>query len=157
MKPKVYVETSVVSYCTSNPSRDLVIAGRQQVTREWWGHHRHHFDLYISAMVLQETRKGDPSASIKREGIVKGISLLEITEAARDLADTLIHKGPIPRQFPEDALHIAIAVVHEMNFLLTWNFKHINNAQIKNDLSKIITLEGFDNPVICTPEELLGD
>jgi hypothetical protein len=108
-------------------------------------------------MVLQETRKGDSVASTKRERIVEGIPLLEISESARELADALMRKGPIPRQCPEDSLHIAVAAVHEMDFLLTWNFKHINNAQMKSDISKIIMLAGYDGPVICTPEELLGE
>lgn len=135
----------------------MVIAGRQQITREWWDNHRHIFNIYISAMVLQETRKGDHSASMKREGIVRDIPLLEITATVQELADILMRKGPIPKQCPEDALHIAVAAVHEIDFLLTWNFKHINNAQIKNDISKIIMLAGHESPMICTPEELLGE
>jgi predicted nucleic acid-binding protein len=153
MKPKVYIETSVVSYYTNPPSRDLVTAGRQQVTREWWGESSHHFELYISALVLEEARGGDTISAEKRREALKGIPILEISDKAEILANALV-AGPIPENYAEDALHIALATVNGIDFLLTWNFHHINNAMMKKQFAKIVEKHGYECPVICSPEEL---
>ncbi len=156
MKPTVYVETSVVGYCTGRPSRDLIIAGRQAITRDWWENERRKYSLHISVLVLQESQRGEPEAVRKRQEALKGIPLLGMTDLTEELADALVRKGPIPGQYPEDALHIALAATNAMDYLLTWNFRHINNARMRSDVTRIISGFGLECPVICTPEELLG-
>ena len=156
MKQKVYVETSIVSYYTGRPSRDLVTAARQQVTREWWEENRQAFDTYISALVLEEAEGGDPSAATKRLEALEGMPILGLTTEVEDLATALIADGPIPENHAEDALHIAIASINGMDFLLTWNFTHINNAIMKREITKICEGKGYECPIICSPEELVG-
>jgi predicted nucleic acid-binding protein len=157
MKPKVYIETSVVSYYTSRPSRDLVTAARQQVTREWWEESRNKFETYISILVLEEAKGGDPSAAEKRLEAINEMPVLKITDEAEKLAAILVKSGPISEEQPEDALHIALATVNGVDFLLTWNFNHINNAIIKKGIIKIAENQGYECPVICSPEELIGE
>ena len=156
MKPMLYLETSVVSYYTGRPSRDLIVAGRQQITRDWREDDRHNYSLYVSALVLQESRRGEPEAVKNREQVLKGIPLLGMMEQTEKLAEALVAKGPIPAKYPEDALHIALASTNAAVYLLTWSFRHINNATMKSDVARIIASFGFECPVICTPEELLG-
>jgi hypothetical protein len=153
MKPTLYVETSVVSYYKGRPSRDLIVAARRQITREWWENERLKYSLYVSAVVLQESQRGETGAIKKREQARKGIPLLGTTE---ELAEALLGKGPIPTGYPEDALHIALASTNAVDYLLTWNFRHINNATMKSDVARIVATFGLECPVICTPEELLG-
>lgn len=157
MKSKIYIETSAISYYTSRPSRDIVIAARQQITQEWWEESRHQFDVFISMLVLEEAKGGDSIASKKRIEALKGISVLEISDEAEELAASLVKLGPIPENHSEDALHIALATTNGMDFLLTWNFNHINNAAMKKEITKIIETHGYDAPIICSPEELEGE
>ena len=157
MKPKVYIETSVVSYYTSRPSRDLVTAARQQVSREWWEESRQAFDVYISILVLEEAEGGDPSAAGKRLEVLEGMPILSMTTEVENLAAALIEAGPIPEEHSEDALHISLATINGMDFLLTWNFTHINNAFIKKGIIEICEEKGYECPVICSPEELAGE
>ena len=154
---KIYIETSVVSYFTNRPSRDIVTAARQQVTREWWEENRHQFDIYISALVLEEAKGGDPIAAAGRLEAAKGIPVLEITGEAEDLAAALVKVGPIPESHPEDALHIALAIINGMYFLVTWNFHHINNAKMKKGIARVAEDNGYECPVICSPEGLEGE
>jgi hypothetical protein len=157
MKPTLYLETSIVSYYTGRPSRDLIVAGRQQITRDWWENERPKYSLYVSALVLQESQRGEPEAIKKREQALKGIPLLGTTDLTEELAGSLVKRGPIPAEYPEDALHIALACTNAVDYLLTWNFRHINNATMKSDVARIVAGFGFECPIICTPEELLGD
>ena len=156
MKPALYVETSVVGYYTGRPSRDLIIAGRQQITRDWWESQRHEYSLYVSALVLEECQRGESEAVKRRQDALSTIPLVGTVDRTAELAEALISKGPIPAQYPEDALHIALAATNNMDYLLTWNFRHINNARTKSDVANVIALLGYDCPVICTPEELMG-
>lgn len=156
MKPKVYIETSVVSYLASKPSRDVVIAGRQAVTQEWWEIHRNRFDLYISELVEEEMERGDPDAAARRVEKVADITSLDITEETENLAQLLLDEKVVPAGSEEDALHIATASAHGMDFLLTWNFKHINNVQQREAIVAVVESCGFDCPILCSPEELGG-
>ena len=157
MKETVYIETSVLSYYTSKPSRDLVIAARQEITHEKWSQILNYFDPYISALVLQEAEKGDQNEAQKRLIAVSDIPILSVTEEAEELASILIKDGPITKKNLEDALHIAIATANGMDYLVTWNFAHINNAQMKSKIIKIIEKNGYHCPIICSLEELLGE
>jgi hypothetical protein len=157
MKPNVYIETSVISYYTAKPSRDLVTAGRQQLTRDWWEETRKHYKIFVSVLVLEESKSGDKVASEKRLKTLKGLPVLQINDKAETLTEILIKEGAIPVDSTEDALHIAIATVNGMDFLLTWNFNHINNAQKKLEIAKILEKYEYICPAICSPEELLGE
>ncbi len=157
MKPRIYIETSVVSYYANRPSRDIVTAARQQVTREWWEESLNQFDTYISALVLEEASGGDPISAERRLEALEGIPALEITDEAQNLAAALVELGPIPATHSEDALHIALAVINGVDFLVTWNFHHINNAKMKKGIAKVVGENEFECPVICSPEELEGE
>jgi hypothetical protein len=156
MKPKVYIETTIVSYLTARPSRDLIIAAHQQLTQEWWDDRRVHFDLYVSQVVVQESGAGDTLMAEKRLEVLEKIPLLDLRQEAVALARGLVEKGPLPEKAAVDALHIAVATVHGMDYLLTWNCKHIANAEMQTAVAAICRTAGYEPPVICTPEELLG-
>jgi len=157
MKPRVYIETTVVSYYAARSSRDLVVAARQQITREHWARIQAEFECYISALVLQEAEQGDPQASRERLAAVSKLPVLRIDDAVEELAWRLVKEGPLPRQHAEDALHIALAARNGMDYLLTWNLAHIHNAQMENDIRMVVEQHGYQCPVICSPDELLGD
>jgi len=156
-KSKLYLETTIPSYLTSRPSRDLVIAGHQQVTQEWWTRRRSHFDVYVSQLVIDEVEAGDAAAVRDRLKAIQGLPLLEITAEVEELAAAILASGAIPRRAATDAAHIAIAGVHRMDFLLTWNCAHIANAAIARAVARVCRQCGYDCPVICTPEELSGE
>jgi predicted nucleic acid-binding protein len=157
VKARVYLETSVISYLTARPSRDVVSAGHQQVTLAWWERRRHDFEVVASHLVAQEVSSGDPEAAIRRLAVLEEVPLLNVTEAANDLAVAIVRGGLLPQTAFPDALHIATATVHEIDYLLTWNCAHIANAEILPRVAAICESYGLTLPFICTPEELLGD
>ena len=157
MKAKVYIETSVVSYRTARPSRDLIIAARQKITSDRWPRIQHEFDCYVSALVVQEAQGGDVEAAAARVGVITGLPVLQIGEDAERLAESLVTDGPIHRDKIEDALHIALAACNGIDYLLTWNFTHIHNAQMEVAIRQIVEQHGYQCPVICSPDELIGD
>jgi len=157
MKPKLYLETTIPSYLTSWPSRDLIIAGHQQITREWWKKRKRAFDLYISQLVVDEAKAGNDEAAQERLKAISGLPLLDITKEVESLAIRLLTSGVVPVKASTDAAHIAIATVHGIDYLMTWNCVHLANATITKTVAKICREEGFECPVICTPEELLGE
>ena len=131
------------------------MAGHQQITQEWWNTRSSDFELYISQFVLDEIALGDPIQAKRRINEVKGIPLLGITDEVSMLADDLIKSGVIPKKAATDSAHIALAAVHGMDFLLTWNCTHIANAAIIRKIERICQENRYTCPVICTPEELL--
>ena len=157
MEQKVYVETTIVSYYTVRPNKDLVIAARQEITHEVWPILQEKFILFISALAIQEASRGNTEAARKRLSAISGIPVLEISREARELAESLINTGAIPAESEEDALHIGVASINGMDFLLTWNFSHINNAFKKSQIIRTIEERGFVPPEICSPEEFLGE
>lgn len=157
MKSTVYIETSVVSYYTADPSRDLIIAARQQITNEWWNIYKNQYESFISPLVFEEAKAGNKNKAEKRLTALQGIAVLPINNIAEELSNLLIINGPIPKNSPEDALHIAISAVHGIDYLLTWNFKHINNAQMEKKINNIINIFGLESPTLCSPEELIGE
>lgn len=156
MGPKVYIETTIASYLTARPSRDLIIAAHQQLTQEWWDQRRASFDLYTSQLVIQEASAGEAAMAKKRLDALHGIPLLSLNQEAVVLARAFVEQGPIPEKAGVDALHIALSTTHGIDYLLTWNCKHIANAEMQTGVSKISREAGFEPPVICTPEELFG-
>ena len=157
MKPRVYLETTIPSYLTARPSRDLITAGHQQLTTSWWETQRHRFELYISQFVIDEVADGDLAAAHERLKLVERLPLLDITPHVTELASEILAARIIPRKAATDAAHVAIAAVHGMDFLVTWNCVHIANAAISRALAAICRKHMFECPVICTPEELLED
>ena len=157
MAQRVYIETTIISYLTSRPNRDLIIAANQQVTQEWWEWKRQEFDLFISQLVINEISMGDPHAAKLRLNAINDIPLLELSEQAAALAEAFINDGVIPIKAAEDALHIAIATINGVDYLVTWNFKHIANATIRNRIEYVCRINGYEPPVICSPQELLED
>ena len=156
MKPKVYLETTIVSYLTARPSRDLIIAGHQQITQEWWDSQRDNYELFISQPVLTEAGMGEPLMAQSRLAVLNSLNLLATTGEALALAKKLIAPGPLPIKAATDALHIALAAHHGLDYLLTWNCKHIANAQMWPRINVLCLMQGYQPPTICTPEELSG-
>lgn len=154
MKPKVYVETTILSYLTALPSRDLVIAAHQQLTAEWW-QGRERFSLFASEVVLAEAARGDPTAAARRLEAAGAMEMLSATPEAQFLAAALLEAAALPRKAAIDAVHVALAAAHGMDFLLTWNCTHIANAVIRPRIEAVCERQGFRPPVICTPEELV--
>lgn len=128
MSKTVYIETSIISYLAARPSRDLIAAGHQQLTHEWWTAERSSFSVHASALVLREASGGDAAAASARLQWLQGIPLVVIAPEAEELSEHLIQKAALPEKAAADALHIAIAAYHRLDFLLTWNCKHIANA-----------------------------
>lgn len=155
MKSRLYLETTIVSYLAARPSRDLIVAAHQQVTHEWWSDHRSDFSIYASQLVVSESAGGDPEAAARRVRLLDGIDLLEITQDARNLAFRFIQQEAVPQKAAEDALHVAVATVNAIGYLLTWNCKHIANARQQRLLQRLAAEAGYTLPVICTPEELM--
>jgi hypothetical protein len=156
MGSKLYLETTVISYLTARPSKDLIIAAHQQLTEEWWKNRSEDFDLYASQLVVQESSAGEVAMAAKRLALLNEVPLLAVSPACVDLAGKLVDKGPIPQKASVDALHIAIATVNGMDYLLTWNCKHIANAEMQTAVINVCRAAGYEPPVICTPEELMG-
>lgn len=157
VRPRVYLETSVVSYLAARPSRDLVTAGHQQSTRDWWEERRADFAVVASQLVLREVGKGDPAAAQHRFGVLKEVQLLDITQDARLLAGALSANGIIPESSTDDALHVAIAAVNGCRYLLTWNYRHLVGAGKRSRIEAFCRDEGYEPAIICTPEELMED
>jgi hypothetical protein len=153
----VYLETSFISYLTARPSRTIVGAAHQEITRAWWESKRNQFDLCISELVVRECAAGNPDAAQRRLQAITGIARLEINEQVEFIAVSLVQKGLIPPQVIEDALHIAIAAVHRVDFILTWNFKHIANPVMQQRIGCFLNEINLPLPFICSPEELLGE
>jgi hypothetical protein len=155
MKPKVYIETTVVSYLTAWSSRDVVIAGHQQVTREWWKTGPGRFEFVASELVVQEAVAGDEVAARDRLTALNSLPLIEISERALTLAQRLVEAGAIPHRAAEDALHIAIAATNGVEYLVTWNYRHLANATMRDQIGDVCRAAGYEPPIICTPEELM--
>jgi len=155
MKRRVYIETSVISYLTARPSKTIIGAAHQQITLAWW-ELRSDYELLVSQSVWQECAGGDPVAAQKRLAALEGISVLAVTQDMIRLAESLIEHAIIPAKAIEDALHIAISTLHHVDFLLTWNCRHIANPVIQEKIALYLEQHGLFLPIICTPEELLG-
>lgn len=157
MKSRVYLETTIPSYLTAWRSRDLVRAAHQEVTREWWDQRRNEFELFVSQFVIDEVGAGDPSAAQRRLEVIADLPLLDASEDVELLAGELVARVPLPAKATTDALHIAIAAINGMDYLLTWNCTHIANAELRSRIEFVIRERGYEPPVICTPEELIEE
>jgi predicted nucleic acid-binding protein len=149
------VETSVISYLTARPSPDPIAAAHQQLTREWWNRRRARFDIYVSELVVQEAERGDATAARARLDAIAGFPVLRIQPVARTLADNILRAAVLPSKAAADALHIAIAAVNGLDFLVTWNCTHIANGFVLQSVNALCRDAGFAPPIVCTPEELM--
>lgn len=156
MRERIYIETTFVSYLTARPSRDLIVAGHQQITHDWWDSRRGDYELCVSELVLQEAGDGDPQAAQERLDVLAKMTVLEIKEEAVELAEELVRAGTLPAKAGNDALHIAVAAIHRIPYLLTWNCRHMANASLRIQIERVCAGKGFKAPIICTPEELMG-
>jgi predicted nucleic acid-binding protein len=154
VNPRVYLETSVVSYLVGRLSRDVIVLGNQELTREWWSSRRGEYNLFISEVVVGEASLGDPELARQRLVLAKDLPLLAVTEESERLAPLLLRAAGLAPNAETDALHMAVAAVHGMDYLLSWNCKHIANATIRRAIEKQCRLSGYEPPVICTPQEL---
>ena len=154
-KSSVYVETSVVSYLTARTSGDLIVTAHQKATQDWWSERREEFELWVSEFVLGEAQGGHPEAAQRRIAALVGIPLLEATPAVELLATALLVGGAVPVKARLDALHIALASVHAMDYLLTWNFRHIANAEKWASIESVCQGMDLKMPRICSPLELM--
>jgi len=152
----VYVETTIFSYLTGRPSRDLIVAARQQLTHVWWQTRRSAFDLYVSEAVLDEVKAGDSEQAQRRSALVADLPILDMPPEVADLAAALIEGVPLPQKAGTDAAHIAVAAYHGVDFLLTWNSAHIANAEMRPRVEQICRQRGYSPPILCTPDELMG-
>lgn len=155
--PTAYLETSVISYLAARPSRDVVIAARQEVTHRWWNERRHEFQFLVSELVIQEAEGGNPTEATKRLKLIDDINALKMSVPARSLAATLIAAGSLPVKALNDALHASLCAVNGVDFLVTWNLRHLVNAPVRRSIEQTFQKSGYVPPAICTPEELLGE
>ncbi|MBI2569763.1 MAG: type II toxin-antitoxin system VapC family toxin [Candidatus Schekmanbacteria bacterium] len=155
MAERVYIETTFVSYLPARPSRDVVIAGHQQTTHEWWATRRQSYELCVSQLVLGEAGAGDSQAALERIAVLNAMTLRETTPEALALAKELIAADALPAKAADDALHIAIAATNGVPFLLTWNCRHLANAAMRPMIESVCAAKGLKAPIICTPDELL--
>ncbi len=124
----VYIETSIVSYATAWPSRDIQITALQQQARDWWNSERQKFDLVTSQLTLDEAAAGDATAAFERLKFLSGLPLLDINSDVQDLAELLLASHMMPQKAAADALHVPTAAIGGVKYLLTLNCKHIANA-----------------------------
>lgn len=152
--PKVYLESSTISYLTARPSENLPKKFRQARTRQWWKH-RNRFELFISETVKNEIRLGDPEAARLRLEVIEGITVLPDCDQVKILGQVFISAGAVPLNALQDAYHIAFAAIHQMDYLLTWNQKHIANPVKLRQIEELIFGFQLKPPIIATPEQLL--
>ena len=157
MKPSLYLETTIPSYLVSRPSRDLIVAARQEITRQWWDNRKTDFRIVVSQVVLDEAAAGDRDAARKRLAMLRKFPLSPVNEEVISLAEKIMKSRVIPRKAARDAAHIAVSAVHAIDFLLTWNCVHLANAECFPRIEEVCLSAGHRCPIICTPDELLGE
>ena len=140
----------------ARPSSDLLAVAWQKVTIDWWDTQRDRFDLFVSDIVIEEAGRGDNVASARRLEALAGIPILAITDDVQALSEALIQAGALPQKAIGDSLHIALSAVHGVDYLLTWNYRHIDNAETKPITRMVCSANGYRYPEICSPQELMG-
>ena len=152
----VYIETSIVSYATAWPSRDIQTAAMQQQARDWWSLEGPKFDLVTSQLVINEASAGDPTAASDRLDLLDGLELVDVGPDAQQLANRIVSAHLMPQKAAADALHVAAAALAGVKYLLTLNCKHIANAHELPRVYRLLDSEGLGQLLICTPAEFLG-
>src|SRR5581483_581896 len=156
MPERVYLETSIISYLAAHPSRDLITAARQQIRHEWWTRRRLEVEVFRSEIVVAQAAAGDADAARRRAQWMEGVPSLRITDEAAALGRLLVQAARLPDRAAVDALHISPAACHGMHYLLTWNSTHIANAEFRPKVERACRDNGYEPPVLCTPDELMG-
>ena len=156
MKPRLYLETTIPSYLVTRPNRDIQIASAQAATHQWWDAHCDDFEMFVSVAVLREISRGDAEMAAARLEKIKHLTILGPNSDSESLAERLLAENIIPAKAADDAAHIALAAIHEMDFLLNWNCKNINNRFTIRRIERACTKSGFACPVIATPTELMN-
>ena len=154
MEASVYIESTIVSFLTARPSRNLATQAKQQSTNDWWEHQRPHFELFVSEIVIQEASDGDPEAARQRLEVLEEVPVLDLVDEVGRLAQKITGPGMIPGKYFDDALHVSVATTNGLDYLLIWNLTHIANATLRRKYESVIRSEGYEPPIICTPEEL---
>ncbi len=157
MNPTLYVESSIFSYLRSRPSGHVVSAARQLVTQRWWQMERSKYDLVTSQYVIDEIAEGDPVLASERLDSAADIPMAELLDSAVELAEASLLSHILPDRARLDALHICLATVHKIEYLLTWNCTHIANGRILPRVDSFMSKKGYRLPFVCTPEELIDD
>ncbi len=157
-KPKLYLETTIPSYLTARPSRDVIILARQQMTRDWWENRRIDYEIYVSQLVLDEAALGDAVYAKRRLEVTQNLPILDISPGSvRELAKRLTKSLHLPAKASSDAVHLAVATYYGMDYLLTWNCAHLANAHVTRRLTEFAIKGGRIVPTVCTPEELVNE
>jgi hypothetical protein len=154
MEKRIYIEPSIVSYLAARPNRDLISAARQQITHDWWENRRADYSLFASSLVVDESSAGNAEAAARRLYFLSGVSLVEIGDDAIELSKALVLQTGLPRKAGVDAVHIAVAACHGLQFLLTWNMAHIANAELRPKIDRVCRDFGLEPPILCTPDAL---
>lgn len=152
--PGVYIATSVPSYLTARPSRNVLTLAQQELTREWWEGVRERYRLFVSEVVLAEIREGDPDMARARVAAIQSIPFLAVTDEMREMGAILMREIPSPAIAATDALHIAVAIAHEIEYIATWYCRHLAHAGIRSRLEAICHARTWTCPTICTPAQL---
>ena len=155
MKESVYLETTVVSYYTSKPSRDIIVLANQEITRQWWPYASKRYDIYISEIVFEEACLGDPDASELRLHRIEPFIYLELNDEVKKMTKVYMEELNLPEKSFRDAAHLAIASVHKVDYLVTWNCAHLANGEVIKRLMKVNGSYNIHTPIICTPQELM--
>ena len=153
----VYIETSIVSYLTARPARDLLAAAWQNATSRWWETQRQRFELCTSQLVVDESSSGNAEAAGRRLAALAKTPHLPMPDPVTELASILLAEGALPEKAIDDAVHVAVCAYHCVDYLLTWNCRHIDNAEMKPLMRSVCAAHGHKCPEICTPLELMGD
>ncbi len=154
---RIYIESTIPSYVVARPARDLLQAARQQMTKDWWDLKRHRHELFTSQIVLDEIAVGERAMANRRLKVLADIPVLDLTDEVVALTRRILDSGLVPAKADADAAHIALATVHQMDILLTWNCRHIANVEIQARLRKLVEKAGYELPIACTMDELTGE
>ncbi len=152
----LYIDTSIVSYATAWPSKNLQVAAIQEQARDWWRIERPKFELITSQLTLNEAADGDAVAASERLKLLNGLPLMTVTRDAELLANRILAGHMMPQKAAADALHVALAALARVDYLLTLNCKHIANAHEMPRVYRLLASEGLGGLLICTPAEFLG-
>ena len=155
MKKKVYIETTIPSYLVARPSRDITLLYHQEITKEWWEEYKDTYELFISEIVYEEASKGDKKYSQLRFDILKTVNVLDYDDEIEQITKIYLDYFSFLKKSIRDASHIAYAVFYKMDFLLTWNCRHLANAEMRSTLHRINNKLGYKTPDVCTPLELI--
>ncbi|NES80439.1 MAG: type II toxin-antitoxin system VapC family toxin [Moorea sp. SIO2B7] len=156
MSETVYIETSILGHLTARPTDNLILAANIKITQDWWDEYSSSFVFYASEIVEDEASRGDPAIAARRLNLLQSLIFLDLTEEAIELAQEFLKQSNLPPKASNDALHMALATVYGLDYLLTWNCKHMANAQIQRKLLQISFELGYKLPFVCTPYEFIG-